>query len=60
MLWAKLQAAERVGGRPITHVIGCLRPPWILPDQFLYLAIAYPDITFVQLNHSGCAYLIDR
>jgi len=60
MLWAKLQAAERVGGRPITHVI-VSAPSWILPINFYHLAIAYPDITFVQLNHSGCAYLsIDK
>lgn len=60
LLWAKLKEAAASGQRPITHVI-VSAPSWILPINFYHLALAYPDITFVQLNHSGCAYLsIDK
>lgn len=59
LLWKKLQEAES-NPRPITHVI-VSAPSWILPINFYHLALAYPNITFVQLNHSGCAYLsIDK
>lgn len=46
--------------RDITHVI-VSAPSWIQPHQFKELCFIYPDIEFVQLNHSGCAFLsIDR
>jgi len=46
--------------RPVTHVI-VSAPSWIQPQQFYELALLWTDITFVQLNHSGCAYLsIDK
>ena len=45
---------------PITHVI-VSAPSWVQPDDFNTLALTYPNIEFVQLNHSGCAFLsIDR
>jgi hypothetical protein len=46
--------------RPVTHVI-VSAPSWIQPDDFYQLSLLWSDITFVQLNHSGCAYLsIDK
>lgn len=46
--------------RVVTHVI-ISAPSWIQPDQFNLLALEFPNIMFVQLNHSGCAYLsIDK
>lgn len=45
---------------PVTHVI-VSAPSWIQPNDFGTLAFKYPEIEFVQLNHSGCAYLsIDK
>ena len=36
-------------------------PSWIQPDQFGTLCHTFPEIEFVQLNHSGCSYLsIDK
>jgi hypothetical protein len=43
-----------------THVI-ISAPSWVQPEDFKLLALDHPDIEFVQLNHSGCAYLsIDK
>lgn len=45
---------------PVSHVI-ISAPSWVQPDDFKRLALDYPDIEFVQLNHSGVAYLsIDK
>lgn len=45
---------------PITHVI-VSAPSWVQPADFEHLCLKYPDIEFVQLNHSGCAFLsIDK
>jgi glycosyltransferase involved in cell wall biosynthesis len=58
-LWAALHAHAN-DKRPITHVI-ISAPSWILPINLYHMALEFPDITFVQLNHSGCAYLsIDK
>lgn len=60
VLRAKLEATAKTGGRPVTHVI-ISAPSWIQPVDFSSLAFDYPDTTFVQLNHSGAAYLsIDK
>lgn len=46
--------------RPVTHVI-VSAPSWIQPQHFYDISLIWPDVTFVQLNHSGCAYLsIDK
>lgn len=46
--------------RPITHVI-VSAPSWIQPPEFGQLCFLYPEIEFVELNHSGTAYLsIDK
>jgi glycosyltransferase involved in cell wall biosynthesis len=46
--------------RPITHII-VSAPSWVQPDEFGWLCYHYPDIEFVQLNHSGTSYLsIDK
>lgn len=46
--------------QPITHVI-ISAPSWVQPCDFGFLSFNYPEIEFVQLNHSGCAYLsIDK
>lgn len=48
------------GVRPLTHVI-VSSPAWVQPDDFVALSSAHPEIDFVQLNHSGMAYLsIDK
>jgi glycosyltransferase involved in cell wall biosynthesis len=45
---------------PITQVI-VSAPSWIQPNQFGELCLHYPNTEFVQLNHSGTAYLsIDK
>jgi glycosyltransferase involved in cell wall biosynthesis len=45
---------------PITHVV-VSAPSWIDPAQFGALCLSYPNTEFVQLNHSGTAYLsIDK
>jgi hypothetical protein len=59
LLWQRLAKAEN-DARKITHVI-VSSPAWIQPIDFYHLSLRFPDITFVQLNHSGCAYLsIDK
>lgn len=46
--------------RPVTHVI-VSAPSWVYPQTFAMLGLQYPDVEFVQLNHSGTAYLsIDK
>ena len=59
LLWRRLAKAVN-DPRPITHVV-ISSPAWIQPNDFHNLALRFPDITFVQLNHSGDAYLsIDK
>ena len=59
LLWMRLARAEK-DPRPITHVI-VSSPAWIQPQDFENLAMRWPNITFVQLSHSGAAYLsIDK
>jgi hypothetical protein len=46
--------------RPVTHVV-ISAPSWVQPGSFHDLSLRWPDIEFVQLNHSGTAYLsIDK
>lgn len=60
VLREKLAAAEKSGGRQVTHVI-VSAPSWIQPQDFYELSIDYSNVQFVQLNHSGAAYLsIDK
>ncbi len=48
------------GKVPITHVI-VSAPSWVQPDDFKGLVLDYPDIEFILLNHSGCAFFsIDK
>lgn len=48
------------GGISPSHII-ISAPSWVQPDDFKRLACKWPEIIFVQLNHSGCAYLsIDK
>jgi hypothetical protein len=59
LLWAALAKQENAV-RPITHVI-VSSPAWIQPQDYHNLAMRWPNITFVQLSHSGAAYLsIDK
>ncbi len=59
LLWKQLAKHEN-DARPITHVI-VSSPAWIQPQDFHNLAMRWPDTTFIQLNHSGAAYLsIDK
>ena len=54
------KAAEAPNARPITHVV-ISAPSWIQPAGFAELSMLWPDTMFVQLNHSGAAYLsIDK
>jgi glycosyltransferase involved in cell wall biosynthesis len=54
------EQATKVYDRVVTHVI-VSSPAWVQPPMFLELCGLYPEIEFVQLNHSGCAYLsIDK
>lgn len=46
--------------RPVTHVV-ISAPSWVQPNDLGRLAFLFPNIEFVQLNHSGTAYLsIDK
>jgi glycosyltransferase involved in cell wall biosynthesis len=55
-----LLSKHRHDARPITHVI-VSSPAWIQPDNFQTLCELYPETEFVELNHSGTAYLsIDK
>jgi len=60
-LWQKLAYAEHHhAGAPISHVI-VSAPSWVMPEAFKNFCIRWPEVEFVQLNHSGCAYLsIDK
>jgi glycosyltransferase involved in cell wall biosynthesis len=60
-LWQKLAYAEtHHRGSPISHVV-ISAPSWVQPEAFKNFSIRWPETVFVQLNHSGCAYLsIDR
>jgi hypothetical protein len=59
LLWSRLAKAE-ADPRPITHVV-VSSPAWIQPEDFHNLALRFHNTTFVQLNHSGTAYLsIDK
>ena len=56
----RLMTAKGSRNRPITHVM-ISSPAWIQPADFGWLSFTYPEIEFVQLNHSGTAYLsIDK
>lgn len=52
----KLKTEEWKDERPITHVI-INTPGFIGPMCYEQMAITWPRITFVMLNHSGLAYL---
>jgi hypothetical protein len=52
----KLKADEWRTDRPITHVI-INTPCFVGPLCYCEMAQAWPDITFVMLNHTGLAYL---
>jgi hypothetical protein len=59
LLWQALAKREN-DARPVTHVI-VSSPAWIQPQDFHNLAMRWPNTAFVQLNHSGSAYLsIDK
>jgi glycosyltransferase involved in cell wall biosynthesis len=60
-LYLLIEEDERKNpARPITHVV-ISAPSWVQPESFGDFSIRWPDIVFVQLNHSGLAYLsIDR
>lgn len=46
--------------RPVTHVI-VSAPSWVQPVSFFDFSERWPNIEFVQLNHSGTSYLsIDK
>ena len=46
--------------RPVTHVV-ISAPSWVQPVSFADFSQRWPNIEFVQLNHSGTAYLsIDK
>ena len=48
------------GYLPVSHVI-VSAPSWVQPAEFKALTLEHPNIEFVLLNHSGCAYLsIDK
>lgn len=56
----RLAAEELTNHPPVTHVI-VSAPSWIQPGDFGKLCFEYPNTEFVQLNHSGCAFLsIDK
>ena len=59
-LKAEASAACKAINPPVTHVV-VSAPSWIQPDHFAILCNTFPEIEFVQLNHSGCSYLsIDK
>lgn len=60
-LWQLLAADEgKNPPRPVTHVI-ISAPSWVQPVAFHNMSLRWPEIEFVQLNHSGMAYLsIDK
>jgi len=60
-LHKKISADERRNpARPVTHVV-ISAPSWVQPQSFCDFSQRWPDIEFVQLNHSGTSYLsIDK
>lgn len=56
-LLAKMEEQKWTSDRPITHVV--INPPlgYDHPKIFQDLAHRWPDVEFVQLNHSGMAYI---
>src|SRR5438270_2312697 len=60
-LYGLISADERRNPcRPVTHVI-ISAPSWVQPVSFGDFSFRWPNIEFVQLNHSGTAYLsIDK
>jgi glycosyltransferase involved in cell wall biosynthesis len=55
-LMQRLEAESWRASRPITHVI-INNPRFIPPAKFAEMAGRWSNIEFVQLNHSGLAYL---
>jgi hypothetical protein len=60
-LYQKISADERKNPqRPVTHVV-ISAPSWVQPESFFDFSNRWPNIEFVQLNHSGTSYLsIDK
>ena len=60
-LYTLISRDERINpNRPVTHVI-ISAPSWVQPVSFGDFSHRWPNIEFVQLNHSGTAYLsIDK
>lgn len=60
-LYGLISRDERANPRrPVTHVI-ISAPSWVQPISFSDFSYRWPNIEFVQLNHSGTAYLsIDK
>jgi glycosyltransferase involved in cell wall biosynthesis len=56
-LMAKLESEVWHSSRPVTHVV--INPPlgYQHPKIFHELSSRWPDIEFIQLNHSGQAYM---
>lgn len=52
----KLRAEEYRTERPITHVV-INTPGFIGPLCYGEMAVTWPEISFVMLNHTGLAYL---
>jgi hypothetical protein len=55
----KLKAAHVANGtdgHPVTHVL-ISAPSWINAQELQALSIEWPDVEFVQQNHSGAAFL---
>lgn len=58
-LYTRLDAAA-LERRPITHLVASASS-WLQPLHYIELGHRYPNIEFVQLNHTGTAYLsIDK
>lgn len=52
--------SQATGLLRVSHVI-VSAPSWVQPNDFKSLCLDYPNIEFVLLNHSGCAFLsIDK
>ena len=56
-LIALLDAQDWSNPRPITHIV--VNPPlgYYHPHMFREMAFRWPNVEFVQLNHSGMAYI---
>ena len=55
-LFDRIEREELQSNRPITHII-INTPNVIMPRQIGELASRYPAIEFIQLNHTGLAYM---